>query len=66
MVLNYHNAVWLMKENIKAEFLAYAVDKMIWCNYERYQYGEPEFADVESYIKHYPNVLDDWLNEKKE
>ena len=50
--------------NIKQEFLSYAINKMIWCNYERFQYGEPEFADVESYIKHYPNVLDDWLEEK--
>ena len=67
MVVNYCYAVWVMKrESIKKEFLSYAINKMIWCNYERFQYGEPEFADVESFIKHYPHILDDWLNEKKE
>jgi len=52
------------KQSIKQEFLSYAINKMIWCNYERFQYGETEFADVESYIKHYPNVLDNWLREQ--
>tara|TARA_R100000781_G_scaffold53067_2_gene34694 strand:- start:3722 stop:3892 length:171 start_codon:yes stop_codon:yes gene_type:complete len=56
----------MKRESIKKEFLSYAINKMIWCNYERFQYGEPEFADVESFIKHYPHILDDWLNEKKE
>mgnify|MGYP004455799163 CR=1 FL=1 len=67
MVVNYCYALWFMKrESIKQEFLSYARNKMIWCNYERYQYGQEEFADVESFIKHYPHILDDWLNEKKE
>ena len=65
MVVNYHYDVWVMKrESIKKEFLSYAINKMIWCNYERFQYGDPEYADVESFIKHNPNVLDDWLCEQ--
>lgn len=55
----------MKKESIKEEFLAYASQRFIWCNYERFQHWEEEYASVEDYIKANPDVLDDWLKEKE-
>ena len=66
MVTNYRNDVWLMKGELKQEFLIYANQRRIAFNIEQFQHGQEEFADVESFVKHFPNVLEDWLNENKE
>jgi len=67
VVVNYHYAVWVMKrESIKKEFLVYANQRRIAWNIEQFAHGLEEVADVETFIKQFPNTLDDWLNEKKE
>jgi len=49
---------------MKEEFLIYANQRRIAFNMEQFQHGLEEFADVESFVKHFPNVLEDWLEEK--
>ena len=56
----------MKRESMKKEFLAYASQRFIWCNYERFQHWEEEYASVEDYIKDNPKVLDDWLKERGE
>jgi hypothetical protein len=53
-------------EKMKEEFLIYANQRRIWWNHEQYLYGQEEFADVESFVKHFPNVLEDWIKENEE
>ncbi len=51
---------------IKEEFLVFANQKRIAWNMEQFAHGLEEVADVETFIKHFPDVLEDWLNEQKE
>ena len=56
----------MKRESIKEEFLVYANQRRIAWNIEQFAHGLEEVADVETFIKQFPNTLDDWLNEKKE
>ena len=51
---------------MKEEFLIYANQRRIAFNMEQFQHGLEEFAEVESFVKHFPNVLEDWLKENEE
>jgi len=66
VVTNHRYDVWFIGEEMKEEFLIYANQRRIAFNMEQFQHGLEEFADVESFVKHFPNVLEDWLKENEE
>tara|TARA_Y100000592_G_scaffold18443_1_gene28015 strand:- start:21 stop:227 length:207 start_codon:yes stop_codon:yes gene_type:complete len=68
VVINYRYYVWFVGVvmTIKEEFLVFANQKRIAWNMEQFAHGLEEVADVETFIKHFPDVLEDWLNEQKE